>query len=259
MSRLRSLPFIGSFISHLEQDIARFDFPTGCRMAVKRTGTRLSIKGRTDRVSRVLEKEATVVIANHPYEADALVLIASLVPRRDVFLIMNHTFTGVSKEIDKQLVPVYIRHHIKKQNKRNYLNTFLQLSHPSERFTPEEEHEKNRESIRKASQLLEKGALVIIFPGRRSVTGSWFSGVGHLLSQAKGNKKLYVVKAYIEHTSNWDYLRFIPGFGHILPTISVSFAEPLAAQKLLEKSPKEITHLLEENYEGWLNSLKGIK
>lgn len=91
-----------------------------------------------------------------------------------------------------------------------------------------------------------------MFPGRRAVDNRWFSGIGYLLKGAKTDKKIYVVMAYIQGTSDLDYLRIIPGLSKFLPEIKVTFNYPQEVNDILDKNPKEITSILEEEYNDWI-------
>lgn len=255
MSNLHKLPIVGKFINTLNYDINKYGWQNAARRIIKYTNTRLEIIGLNPKLHEILAKKGVVIVANHPFEAETITLIASLPSRKDAFLIVNTMFTGLGNSIDKHLIPVYIRHHKNHKAKKRLLKKIMDTFHPQAEYSPDVEHKKNIININKASQIVRKGGLVIIYPGRRSTDGKWFDGVGYLIKGVGKVKNTYIVQVYSEGTSNWDYLRLHPFMGKILPKVKIYFSQAFPLDKFISVDAKEIKNKLENNYIKWLNTI----
>ncbi len=255
MNTLTDLPLIGSFIRTVDQDIKRQGFIQAMRNVVKRSQSKLVVHGLSNEVQHILQTKPVIVVANHPNEAEVIALIASLPDRKDVYLIVNARMMGVVKPIDRYLIPVYIEHHHNPYHHNEFLSYLLKTFHPKDILTPEEEHERNIKSIDRAAQIVNRGGLVIIFPGRRSVDGHWFPGVGHLVKNIISRKRTYIVQVFSQGTSWMDYLRLIPFTGFFLPVITMNFAQSLIVNDIWIHNPKKITSILEKMYLAWTKKL----
>jgi hypothetical protein len=126
--------------------------------------------------------------------------------------------------------------------------------HKTPDYSQEEEHQKNIASINKAIEKINQGALVIIFPNGGDKKSDWYTGVGYLVHGIKPENKSFLTRAYIQGTSDWDYLRFVPIIGRFLPKFKVSFAKPMAINKIKKSNPRETTRFLEDKYKEWVQS-----
>lgn len=256
-SQLTRFPIIKPFVKAINQDVGKFGLQGAMSNAVTRSGTNLIVKGLTTEVRDILKNKATVVVSNHPHEVDIVALFAALPKREDVSLIISSRFMNLAPKTHKYLIPVYIEHHTDKSQSDQLIETFFKKFHPVKTYSPEEEHKKNIESIKKASEKVSKGGLVVIFPSPSKITGNkWYTGVGYLLKGTHRKKPTYVVKAHIEGTSNMDYLRLLPYAARVLTPIHVTFDQPMEVSRLLKQDPKEITSHLEKKYNSWSKSLK---
>ncbi|HVZ67369.1 MAG TPA: 1-acyl-sn-glycerol-3-phosphate acyltransferase [Patescibacteria group bacterium] len=257
MSQLTRFPIIKPFVKNLDKDTEKFGLQQAMMNTAVRSGTKLIIEGLNKDTEKVLKNERVVLVANHPHEVDILALFASLPSRPDTSLIISHSFMNLARNIDKHLIPVYVDHHVNDRVSKKIMRKFLKTFHPTPRYSPEVEHERNIESIKEASARVKNGGLITIFPNPGSdITKKWYRGVGHLLKGAKTDDKIYVVKSYIEGTSMMDYLRLIPHAAKLLTPIRITFSEPIEVSSILKKDPKEITSILEHDYKDWINSLK---
>lgn len=248
---------LNTIVKTIEKDINDFGFVGATQQAVKRSGTKLKIT-RPVETRKILQNKPVVIAANHPFEVEPIVLISSLPKRNDIYLIINAAFTGLIKKLDENLIPVYINHHRGKSNNlKRWSGVTIDKYHPMPLLRPEEAQRRNRESIKYAANLVKKGGIVIIFPDRRSLSGVWFSGIGHLLNTIGKAKETHYVKAFVGGTSNWDYLRIIPNLGKVLPKVHVHFSEAQEIKKVLsyDKDPKKITAQLEHEYNQWVEGL----
>lgn len=241
------------FTKKLDESLQKIGLQMTAAKLLKYSHTKLLIKNLTPTLIEILKDQPVVVMGNHPFEAEPIVLIASLPPRKNVKLIINSDFMNISKELDKHLIPVYVAHHPHEKG-RDFLGLIYNTIFPVKKNSQEKAQQKNRESISKAAKYIKKGEMILIFPGKRGVNGKWFSGIGHLL-KGVGDNKVFVVNCYIEGTSPLDRLRFIKGIGFLLPKITVTFgkAEDFKYQRY---DGKEIVHKLEEDYNGWFESLR---
>ncbi|OGH12810.1 MAG: hypothetical protein A2776_01295 [Candidatus Levybacteria bacterium RIFCSPHIGHO2_01_FULL_40_10] len=251
-SQLAGLPIIKPFIKTINSDVKKFGLQKAMMNTVIRSGTNLIVKGKSSKVEHVLKNEAVVLVANHPHEVDIIALFAALSPREDTSLIISFRFMNLVPHADPYLIPVYTEHHAIKAGEEKLKRKFFRKLHNVPTFSPEEEHKKNIESIKFASEKVERGEMVVIFPNpSKDQRRSWYSGVGHMLHGVNRRKKVYVVKAYIEGTSNFDYLRLFPHAAKLLTPIKVTFSQPQNVETILKNDPKEITRILEDDYRKW--------
>ncbi len=254
--RLTQFPIIKPLISAIDKDIKRFGFPKAMLNTASRLGTPPVIAGITPQISQILKKEAVVLVANHIHEVDIIALIAALPQRENISLIISSAFMNLVPNADKYLIPVYIDHH-KDRNQIQLKEKLFKMFHPVPTFNPDDEHKKNILSVKNASGKLKKGGLVIIFPNPRKTSGNnWYSGIGHLLRGASGKTPVYFVKAYIEGTSNLDYIRLLPYGAKILTQIKVTFSEEKEISRILDNNAKTITQALENSYNKWVRNLQ---
>ena len=245
-----------NFLKKLDEHIKIHGLQKGMLNLIKWTKTPLTVEGLTPELKRVLKEEAAVVVANHPFQAEVFALLASLPPRKNAFLIATHEFYGIFPHLDQHLIPVYVKHHSPPTKKEQFFLKLLYFFHPSEILTADQAHQKNILSIDTASQKVRDGSLVIIFPEVRR-TEKWQAGVGYLLKNIKGNKKVYFVQAHIEGTTGKDYLRLIPFVKRFLPAFKIFFAKPLKINDIVNKTDdaKKTAAFLAERYYNWSNSL----
>lgn len=239
----------------MDQDARIHSFPQIARNAVRRVHATIIVNGMDVTVTRVLTHNAAVIVANHPHDADVLALISCLPDRPDVYLIVNNRFVGLCQNLSKFLIPVYIEHHKVPKTNTAFKRYLTQKPYSMRSLTPEEEHAKNKESIHRASNRLRNGGVIVIFPGRRSIDGHWFSGVGHMVRTAGRHGHIYCMQAHIQGTSNLDYLRFIPLINRLIPPLTVTFAKPVQVTKMWDDNPKTITKKLEDRYRRWVSNL----
>lgn len=211
-----------------------------------------SEKGEEER--RVLGKEGVLLVANHPAEIDVLVTLATIEERRDWYIIINSMFVGKIEKLDKHFIPVYIDHNLD-NNAFSLREQIFFLFHKKKRLSKEEAQERNRKSLERAAKMLDKGSLVIIYPGPNKVTGRWYKGVGHIMRQVKKKSKVRVVAGFIEGTSKWDYWRLIPGVSSLLPKFKVSFKLMGKMSDLWEKDATISTEKLEAMYKRWSEAI----
>lgn len=256
-STVFKVPFVGHLLREFDKEIEEHGLHDAMRRAVSKSKTNLRVQTHHSDTIAILQHKAVVVVANHPYDSDVVALFASLPARQDSYLIINVQFVGICPSLDPHLIPVYIKHHRDKRNRLKLQGKFLSSLHPTPTYSPAEEHKRNRESIALASRKLINGNLVVIFPGRRSNTGRWFSGVGHMISQVPVLRDVYVIVSHIQGTGNRDYLRLIPGLRRILPPITVHLSAPLCMGNIINgnRDGKYITSVLEERYNRWVDSL----
>lgn len=249
---ITKLPIIRGVIRKVDATVKEKGLVGAMKHFAARSHSKIGVVGFEVELENVLQTKSVVLVANHPFEGEPAALISSLPDRRDISLIINSDFMHISKELDKYFIPVFVGHHKHAQG-RDLLGVFFNTLMPQKRDSDEEARVKNRESMTKASQKLKHGGMVIIFPGKRGINGKWFSGVGHLLKSV--GSEVYVVKAYIEGTSNKDRLRVFGKSGRFLPQLTVYYAKPNKFESGA-KEGKEIAQMLEAEYNEWVKTLR---
>ncbi|MEO6509188.1 MAG: hypothetical protein ABIO02_04495 [Patescibacteria group bacterium] len=252
---LNSLPFVGTFIKRFDHDLSTVGMQTAMRNMLKRSGTKLKVTGMTDTLEKILKTKPVVVVCNHPFEAEVIALIASLPSRDDAYLIVNDNFVGTCPHFDKFLIPVYLYHRRVALKNRSLYHMLFHILQRRKQYSYEASHEKNIESINTAAKNVKKGGLVVIFPGVDNKSKHWFKGVGHLIKGLGANTDAYIVKAFVEGTSQKDVLRIIPYVSTFLPGYKATFAKPIKIKDFFVNDGKKITALIEEQYNSWIKNM----
>jgi hypothetical protein len=253
---LNTLPVVGKIIKETDNLIREKGVQPAFRELIKRSGTKLLINNKNEETIKILKEYPVIIVANHPAEADVLALLGSLEKRNNFHLIINSSFLNICPNLDKFLIPVGITNRLmSKPGLKIRLRIFKKI-HNLPTVSSEEEHEKNIKSIALATERLNHGSAIVIFPGGGGEGGKWFSGVGHMINGVTTKEKTFIIKAYIEGTSDFDYLRVIPGMAKILPPFKITFDIPTRLDQLECNNPKATALKLEEEYNSWIRSLQ---
>lgn len=261
-TRVHKIPLLKRFIGSLELDMYNNGLQTAMRNCAIRLKINLKIHGQSTKIKNILHTKPVVLVANHPSEIEIIALIGSLPPRTDAFIVMIADFLNIIPSFDKHIIPVYTRHSDKEHEngiKHKILTRLLRAFHPSNTYTPEEEHRKNIKSIKNAARKVRSGGLLVMFPaGKENSEKKWRPGIGHLIYNIGKIQDGYIIQSHIKGTSTLDYLRIIPGTPRILPSANVTFSNPLKISDVINKTnnPREITSYLEKRYKKWVTSLK---
>lgn len=260
---LNHIPIISGIKRQFDNDIGEMGVQQAFAKWVAIAGEgKLSIRGKDDHVKEILREKPVVVVANHPFFAEIFTVIASLEPRDDMYGVGISNFLGIGPNISRHVFPIYMTRQMSSERQKLLVRAGHML-HFGPRIPPDEAHKKNVESIHQAAEAVRNGSLVFMMPeGVKSGKAvRWSSGIGHLLLGIGENTNAYLLFAYSEGTSNWDYLRIVPGVKKILPTVSITFAKPITIADALGEStdPREITRKLQEEYNNWVRSIgKGL-
>lgn len=243
LCRLKLLPRV---VKRLDIKIDSHGLVAAMRRLLEKTGVDFEVKGKTKEIKLILKNSPALVMGNHPNESDLIVLGAALEPRKDVFIIANALLKGMSSSFDRHLLPVHLPNERHKKTNLIKLKV-LDKIHKIPMFDEDKRRRLNRETIAIASEKINKGGLVAMFPGAGGNGGEWFPGVGYVVKGIK-KTKTKVLMIYIENTSEMDYLRLIPGVSKLLKTIKVTFFKPIDINQLKSKEPKEIAVELHDIY-----------
>jgi 1-acyl-sn-glycerol-3-phosphate acyltransferase len=246
---------IKDIVEEINKDVQTKGIILGMRKFIKKHHTKLVIK-KNPNITEILKKRSGIVVAHHSAESDVLAILAAVEDRKDVYLIINSSVENVSPVLNKHFIHVYVASKIKERWDGRIKLKIWGTFHKTPNYSHEEEHQKNIENINKAIEKINQGALVIIFPNGGDKKSDWFPGVGYLVHGIKSENKSFITRAYIEGTSNFDYLRFLPIIGRFLPKFKVSFAKPLAINQIKKSNPRETTKYLEDKYKEWVSSFK---
>ncbi len=256
---MSDIPFFNQFVAKLDENIGRYGLQTGMAEIGKAFNSRPIVSFPDEKTVQDLRGKPVILVVNHPYQAEFLPLLASLPPRKDVYLIASNEIFNISPNLDRHLIPVFIQHRKIKNKMVRILHKFLISFHHSSRPTPQEAHQKNIEGLKNAGQKIEKGAMVIIVPDGGSIDGKWRPGLGYLIKGVKRKDALFIM-AYVQGTSYLDYLRLIPLFGRVLSTFKVFFSKPVRLNQLSPDSEaREIVLKAEDQYHSWIKSLSNTK
>ena len=201
---------------------------------------------------KVLKNNRVLLICNHPVQADVLILLAAIPPRKKTFLVVMHGLLSILPAINKHLIPVYISHRIDSESQHDWKMSLLKKIHYVPEYSPEVSHQKNLKSISLASRKIDENSLVGIFPAGGSKNGRDFlPGVGYIIKNLKYPQKTNIVMAHVEGTSTWDFLRIIPFLNKIFPKFKINFSEPLPASDFAGENGRLISEHLQNVYDRW--------
>jgi len=215
-----------------------------------RSMVKLTVKNR-DKIKSVLKSEPVILISNHPSQAEVLILLGLLEKRNDAYLVADHSFLDILPSINKNIIPVYINHRLECKQKDNWKFKLLTRFHQSESFCQEVAHQKNIESISIATEKVNQGGLVMIFPAAGELGGKFLSGLGYMVKNLKNPKKVKIIMAYVSGTSTLDYLRIIPIIRNFLPKVYITFADPISTDEFFGVDAKIIAKNMENKYYDW--------
>jgi len=252
--KIQKVPLINKFVERLDFDVKNYGAHIAARTAIKKSGTKIIKQGMDDQKNDLMRTKPSIILANHPHAIEPLVLLAALPDRNDTYFIGNSEYAGISENLDRFFIPVYVQNRINAEKQVDLLRRTLRLLHPLPVMSPSEERSKNIENIEKAGQVVSNGGQVIIFPGRSKLSKPWYTGLGHLCKSI-ANNDAFIISCFIQGTSSLDYLRVIPGMGKILPSIRVTFFQPQKVSNYLTLSPKEIALKLQVQYKEMVSSL----
>ena len=153
MNTVLTNPFFKWIFGSAEKKILTDGFRKTAKSIFERAHARLVINGKTHLIKSALAHAPAVIVANHPTSAAVLALITALEDRPDLHLIISSKFVGSSPVIDRHLIPAYIQHHF--DSKRNPIIDLV-FGKYLPGLTAEEEHIRNRESIRTAASIVQK-------------------------------------------------------------------------------------------------------
>jgi len=201
---------------------------------------------------KVLKNDRVLLICNHPAQADVLLLLAAVPKRPKIFLVIMHGVLSILPAINKHLIPVYISHRINNDSEPDWKVRLLNKIHFSPEYSKEVAHQKNIKSMTLATQKIDEGSLLAVFPAGGSKNGRDFlPGVGHVIKNLKYPDKTKIVMAHITGTSTFDFLRIIPFVSKFLPRFKIEFSEALNATNFSGNNGRQISQHLQSVYDQW--------
>ncbi len=199
-----------------------------------------------------LKNDPVILICNHPAQADVLILIAAIPPRKKTYLIAMHGLWSILPAFNKYLIPVYIDHRVEEHQHPDWKLKLLKKFHFIPEYSKEIAHQKNIKSISLATSKIDEGSLVAIFPAGGSENGHDFlPGVGHIIKNLKNPGKTKIIMAHVSGTSGWDFFRLFPLIGKIMPKFKIEFSEPLSAESFTGDKARLISLKLQNVYDRW--------
>lgn len=211
------------------------------------------------KTQKTLKKDRVILICNHPSQADVLLLLAAIPPRTNIFLIVINGILSILPAINKHLIPVYIAHRLNHKPKYDWKYHLFKKFHYTPEYPRDIAHQKNIQSITKATQKIDQGSIVGIFPAGGSENEYDFSpGVGHIIKNLKYPEKTSLVMAYVSGTSVWDFFRIIPFLRKFFPKFKIQFSEPIKTSNLPGSDGRQISKNLQTLYYRWATPLRPL-
>jgi len=224
-------------------------------LALRQHKVHISVSKLTSETQRVLTYERVIVICNHNYDIEPIVLMSALPNRDSVRIIVNTVYLGLIPSIDTYLIPVKLNHIVNPQGLMHKVQDLRYGTNRFEAMSREQNHSHNIVAIDTASKQIDKGSMIVIFPFPSwAPHGEWYTGVGHMLFNTSCEKPIYVLNVNILGTTNYDWLRFLPFANKLLPPLRIVFDEPYQVNELRSQNGKQITRQLERKYRKWLEN-----
>ncbi len=245
-------PVIGALINRIDREIAQHGINLALKKAIDRSRSRIKLEGMTKTVKKILTDQPVIVISNHLYFSDPMIIVSILPTRRSTFAVANSFFLGLGMNIDYHILPIFMHHYWTETGSR--LSRWLMQvvyffsRQPTHSFAIN--HALNQETINQATNLLTRNALIIFFPEDRKHQ-RWFKGIGHLVKKTNSlphHQPVYLVFIKLTGISKWDCLRLLPGLGKWLPKISLKIIHHFPLVKLKSQEADSITRWLEKQY-----------
>jgi 1-acyl-sn-glycerol-3-phosphate acyltransferase len=163
--RRHHIPFISGIFHRLNEDIRIKGVQKAFKDVLDNQNIPLLVNCLDHKLIKILKSHRVILVANHPNEIEPFVLLASLPSRSSVFVLVNILFLNWLSELNKHLIPVHVRHRLGKSERfRLRARLFWLLPLANRNISYEKGHAENILSINKASQKLDTGGMVIIFP-----------------------------------------------------------------------------------------------
>ncbi|HBP51431.1 MAG: hypothetical protein US68_C0008G0073 [Candidatus Shapirobacteria bacterium GW2011_GWE1_38_10] len=201
---------------------------------------------------KILKNNRVLLICNHPAQSDVLLLLAAVPHRPKIFLVIMHGVLSILPAINKHLIPVYISHRINNDSRPDWKVRLLNKIHFSPEYSQEVAHQKNIKSITLATQKIDEGSLLAVFPAGGSKNGRDFlPGVGHIVKNLKYPETTKIVMAHVSGTSVFDFLRIVPFVSKVLPRFKIEFSDALNATDFSGDNARQISGHLQSVYDQW--------
>jgi len=255
---LGQIPIVGKLFRDFDKSAGENGIHKAVADVIKRTKTRIIVHGLIKETIEILKNQPVILVANHPYDLELILLIAALPKRDDIFTIVASDLMGAGPNTSSYFIPVFIHKYFDKGSHKLSVK-IAKLFRLGPRLSPPKAHRVNVESMNRAIEIIKKGGLVIVFPEGILKKGSpWFSGIGYLLRAIYEKRNAFYARAYIQGTSFFDILRLIPILRRFFPLINVYFDRPKELPFVInaKEDPKEITKNLQADYNRWIATLE---
>lgn len=252
---LGKIPIFGKLFWDFDKSAGEKGIHNAVADIIKRTKTKIVVHGLTKETIDTLKNKPVILVANHPYDFELILLIAALPKRDNIFTIVSSDLMGSGPNTSSYFIPMFI-HKYFNEGRHKLSVRFSKLFHLGPRFSPLIEHKKNIENLEHAESIVKDKGLVIIFPEGILKTGSpWFLGIGYLLTSVYKKSNGFYARAYIKGTSYFDILRLIPIIRGFFPPVNVYFDSPRDLSIVLKNNddPKKITKNLQDEYNEWVD------
>lgn len=242
---------IKKILRPINHDLKHYNLSSTLRAIVEKV-SRGFIINISPETKKSLKNDSVLLICNHPAQADVLLLMAAIPPRKKTYLIAMHGLWSILPAFNKYLIPVYINHRVEDHQRPDWKLKIFKKFHFVPQYPKEVAHQKNLKSIALATTKIDEGSLVAIFPAGGSENGRDFlPGVGHIVKNLKYPEKTKIIMAHVSGTSSWDFFRILPFIGKILPKFKIEFSDPLSTDNFNEDNGRLISLQLQNVYDRW--------
>jgi 1-acyl-sn-glycerol-3-phosphate acyltransferase len=242
---------IKKILRPINHDLKHHNLSSTLRAIVEKVSRSFTINISSE-TKQSLKKDSVLLICNHPAQADVLLLMAAIPPRKKTYLIAMHGLWSILPAFNKYLIPVYINHRVEDHQRPDWKLKIFKKFHFVPQYSKEVAHQKNIKSIALATTKIDEGSLVGIFPAGGSENGRDFlPGVGYIVKNLKYPEKTKIIMAHVSGTSSWDFIRIFPFVGKIMPKFKIEFSDPLSAENFVEDNGRLISLKLQNVYDRW--------
>lgn len=200
---------------------------------------------------KCLQQDPVLVIGTHPGRLHASAIVAAMPGRDDSKLIGNSTLENIGPHFAEHLFSMELI--AKKQNKlkRAIRKT---IGFPQTDIPKEVAKQKNTENLRSATNFINDGGRVLIFPDNVNARGQagWLQGVGRIMQQLKPDARVVFASA----NPNIKPAHLLRGKKPV--QTEVSFSSPMTVRELLGAvsldDPTAVAAEAERKYANWIET-----
>lgn len=234
-------PQYRNILTEMNSQAQQFGLPDAIRVLAEKARVQVNTVWDDNVLTeKVLKEKPVVIIANHEFLVEPLILLSQLPSRKNLHAVAAD-FAGdfFGGEVQKLTLPISFSP-----------NLGSALS--------------NARSIKRAIELLHEEDAIVIFPKPTSKPEKWRTGIGQIVSSVLDRKDVFLVMADIQDVQKNDIMKLFLNITGVKKTpliYNLRISSPIAVRDLgivdhmgsLKEKTLHITRHLENYYSDWCN------